>query len=128
MNIRRHHATAVAMSPVSLHYAARGLSLPAPDAATFARLSQALDPVRALGLPLDPALARGVFEPFVTPLTGPLVTEAPSETAPLAPAQNYIAWLARTGLDELSSGRRHDCPAGCSTRSPSLIFFEARGR
>ena len=111
-------ATAVAMSPVSLSYAARGLSLPAPDAATFARLRQALEPVRALGLPLDPALARAVFDPSVTTLSGPLVADQPSETAPLVPAQNYIAWLTRTGVDQVRTG---DPPAGANTLLFTLL-------
>ena len=97
-------ATAVAMSPVSLAYGARGLSLPPPDAAAFARLQQALGPVHALGLPLDPALARAAFEPLVTPLTGPLVTDQPSETEPLPPGQNYITWLVQSGLDAVRDG------------------------
>jgi predicted nucleic acid-binding Zn-ribbon protein len=111
-------ATAVAMSPVSLTYAARGLSLPVPDAATFARIQQGLEPVRALGLGLDPALARAVFEQFATPLIGPLVTEAPSETAPLPQAQNYIAWLARSGLEDVRNGVP---PGGANTLLFALL-------
>jgi hypothetical protein len=111
-------AIAVAMSPVSLKYTARGLSLPTPDAATFARVQQALGPARALGLQLDPALARAVFEPFVTLLTGPLVTDQPSETAALQQAQNYIAWLVRSGLDDLRNGVP---PGGANTLLFALL-------
>ena len=111
-------ATAVAMSPVSLAYGARGLSLPLTDAAMFARLQQALGPVRALGLQLAPALARGVFEPFVTSLTGPLVTDQPSESAPLPRAQNYITWLAQSGLDTLRDGVP---PGGANTLLFALL-------
>jgi hypothetical protein len=111
-------ATAVAMSPVSFKYGARGLSLPVPDAAMFARLQQALSPARALGLQLEPALARAAFESFVTPLTGPLVTDQPSETAPLPQAQNYIIWLANNGLDTVRNGVP---PSGANTLLFALL-------
>jgi hypothetical protein len=111
-------ATAVAMGPVSLKYAARGLSLPVPDAVTFARVQQAIGPVRALGLQLDPAIAQAVFEPFVTLLTGPLVIDQPSETLPLPRAQNYIAWLIRSGLDEVRNGVP---PGGANTLLFALL-------
>ena len=70
-------ATAVAMSPVSLRYAARGLSLPAPDAATFARLragARAGPGARARrSTRRSPAPSSSRSS---TPLTGPLVTDA----------------------------------------------------
>ena len=57
------------------------------------------------GSPLDPALARAVFEPFVTPLTGPLVADQPSETAPL-PAAAELHHLARPQRPRHAAHRR----------------------
>jgi len=94
-------AAALAMSPVSVAFAARDLSVPAPDDASFARRQAALAAVRALGLAQDPALARAVFDPGAAPLTGPLVAAKQSEVAPLPPAENYLDWLAAAGLDDL---------------------------
>ncbi len=110
-------AGAVAMSPVSAHFGARGLSL-AFDVSTFARMRQALEPVTQLGLALDPALARAVFDPAVTPLTGPLVADAVSETAPLPQAANFIVWLVNSGLDALRTGAP---PAGANTLLFALL-------
>ena len=111
-------ANAVAMSPVSMRYAARAVTVPAPDAATFMRLAQALLPVQALGLPLDPALARAVFGPSATSLTGPLVADQPSETVPLPAAQSYINWLVFNGLDTLRTGAP---PGGANTLLFALL-------
>ncbi len=112
-------ATAVSMGPVSTYHAARGLSLPAPDALTFVRLGQALQPIQALGLPLDPALAQAVFGSLITPLTGPLVTEAPSETAPMPAATSYVNWLVYNGLDTVRSGAP---PGGANTLLFALLL------
>jgi hypothetical protein len=96
-------AGAVAMSPVSVHFGARGLSL-AGDVSAFARVRQALEPVTQLGLTVEPALAHAVFDLDVTTLTRPLVADAVSETAPLPQATNFITWLVNSGLDALRTG------------------------
>ena len=74
---------------------------PGADAATFARLAQALAPIRALGLPLDPALARRRLRAGSSPpLTGPLVADAAvGDARRCPPAQSYVTWLAFNGLD-----------------------------
>ena len=111
-------ANAVAMSPVSMRYAARGVTLPAPGR----RHVHAPRPGAAAGpgarAALDPALARAVFGPSATPLTGPLVADQPSETAPLPAAQNYINWLVRNGLDTLRTGAP---PGGANTLLFALL-------
>jgi hypothetical protein len=112
-------AAALAMSPVSMSFAARGLALPVRDSASDERHRQALAAVRYLNLDLDPALASAVFDPLATPLTGPLVTTDPSETAPLSAAANYITWLAAAGVDQLRGGTP---PSGAN----SLLFVLLR--
>ena len=111
-------AGAVAMSPVSVHYAARGVTRPAADIGTFARFAQALAPIRALGLSLTPALAGAVFDPQVAPLTGPLAADAPSETVAVPAAQSYVYWLVSNGLDTLRSGAP---PGGANTLLFALL-------
>ncbi|HEX2442261.1 MAG TPA: hypothetical protein VHT71_28370, partial [Methylomirabilota bacterium] len=108
----------LAMSPVSLAFAARGLSLPAADASSFVRTQAALAAVRALDLGVEPALAGAVYDALATELTGPLVTAAASESDPLPAAANYIAWLADAGLDTLRTGAP---PAGSDTLLFALL-------
>ncbi|HEY3019349.1 MAG TPA: hypothetical protein VGJ32_04110, partial [Solirubrobacteraceae bacterium] len=109
---------ALAMSPISLGFAARGLALPPPDAPTFDRRQAALAAVRALDLGIEPALARAGYDAIASELTGPLVTAAPSESEPLAPDTNYIAWLASAGLDAI---RAATPPAGGDTLLFALL-------
>ncbi|MCX5065997.1 hypothetical protein OOJ91_08885 [Micromonospora lupini] len=111
-------AGSVAMSPVSVHYAARVVTRPAPDFGTILRVAQALAPIRALGLTLDPALAVAVFDRQFAALTGPLVADAPSETAAVPAAQNYIRWLVLSGLDAVRSSPP---PAGANTLLFALL-------
>ena len=106
------------MSPVSVHYAARGVTRPDADVGTFARLAQALAPLRALGLTLDPALAGAVFDPQLAALTGPLAADAPSETVALPSAQSYLYWLVYNGLDTVRSGAP---PGGANTLLFALL-------
>src|SRR5439155_12551841 len=108
-------AGSVAMSPVSVHYAARAVTHPDPDFGTFDRVAQALAPIRALGLTLDPALAAAVFDRQIAALTGPLAADAPSETAAVPVAQNYVRWLVLNGLDTVRTGAP---PAGAN----ALLF------
>ena len=110
---------ALAMSPVSVAFAARGLELQPPSGlATFTTRQSALEAVRALGLDLDPLLSRAGFEVTAEPLTGPLVAPAPSETEPLPPEADYIAWLARADLDTLRTGSP---PSGANTLLFALL-------
>jgi len=111
-------AGSVAMSPVSVHYAARGVTRPDADIGAFARLAQALAPIRALGLALDPALAGAVFDRQIAGLTGPLAADAPSETAAIPAAQSYVSWLVRNGLDTVRSGAP---PGGANTLLFALL-------
>ncbi|MDA0171420.1 hypothetical protein OJ998_20135 [Solirubrobacter taibaiensis] len=111
-------ATAVSMSPTSLHFASRDVTLPGPDALTFNRVAQALAPLRALGLQLTPELAHAVFDPNVTDLTGPLVTAQPGDTA-MPAATNFLTWLATSGLEALRTGTP---PAGAN----ALLFVLLR--
>jgi hypothetical protein len=111
-------AGSVAMSPVSVHYATRGVTRPDTDIGTFARLAQALAPMRALGLALDPALAGAVFDRQLTGLTGPLAADAPSETVAVPAAQSYVHWLTFNGLDTLRSGAP---PGGANTLLFALL-------
>lgn len=111
---------ALTMSPFSLRYAARDLVLhPRPDSEdTFARRQHALAPARALNLPTEPPLADAGCMPAITPLTGPPVTAEPSESDPLPPEGNYIAWLADSGLEAV---RAATPPAGGSTLLFALL-------
>ena len=104
-------ATAVAMGPVSLHYAARGLSLPAP------RRRHVRAPRAGAA---DRSARSGCRSTRRSP--GPCSSRSsrrsparwsptqPSETAPLPAAQNYINWLVRQrprhGAHRRSPGRR----------------------
>lgn len=111
-------AEAVAMGPVSLRAATRGVTLPTPDAGTFSRIGQALQPIQALGLPLQPALARAVFGGLAAPLSGPFAADQPSETAPMPAAQSYISWLVNNGLDTVRTGTP---PSGANTLLFALL-------
>jgi hypothetical protein len=111
-------AGSVAMSPVSVHYGARGVTRPATDIGTFARLLHGLAPIRALGLALIPALAGAVFDRQLAALTGPLAADAPSETVAVPAAQNYVNWLVRNGLDTVRSGTP---PGGANTLLFALL-------
>ena len=111
-------AGSVAMSPVSVHYATRGVTRPAADIGTFFRLLQGLAPIRALGLPLVPALAGAVFDRQFAGLTGPLAADAPSETVAIPAAQSYVSWLVRNGLDTVRSGAP---PGGANTLLFALL-------
>ncbi|MBE2315697.1 hypothetical protein DVA67_006905 [Solirubrobacter sp. CPCC 204708] len=111
-------ATAVSMSPHSLRHSIRGVTTPSPDALTFARVAQALAPLRALNLDLQPELAHAVFESAATELTGPLVTAQPGD-APMPTGASFIAWLAASGLDALRTGTP---PAGAN----ALLFVLLR--
>jgi hypothetical protein len=111
-------AGSVAMSPVSVHYGARGVTRPAADIGTFARLAQALAPIRALGLALDPALTGAVFDRQLAALTGPLAADALSETAALPAAHSYLRWLVDNGLDTVRSGAP---PGGANTLLFALL-------
>ena len=96
---------ALTMSPVSVGFAARALELqPATGLGGFTTRQSALEAVRALGLDLDPLLSRAGFEAAATPLTGPLVADEPSETDPLPPDGDYVAWLAAADLETLRTG------------------------
>jgi predicted nucleic acid-binding Zn-ribbon protein len=109
---------ALAMSPVSLAFDARGLALPPPTAFTFDRFQAALAVVRALNLGIEPVLSRAGYAGTASLLTGPLVTATPSEFEPLAPDANYIAWLASAGIDEIRTGNP---PAGGATLLFALL-------
>ena len=111
-------ADSVAMSPVSVHYAARGVTRPDADIGTFARLAQALAPIRALGFALDPALTGAVFDRQLTGLTGPLAADALSETVAVPVAQSYVHWLVFNGLDTVRSGSP---PGGANTLLFALL-------
>ena len=106
------------MSPVSLAFDARGLALPPPNAFTFDRQQAALAAVRALNLGIEPVLSRAGYAGIASPLTGPLVTAAPSEIEPLAPEANYVAWLANASLDQIRAGTP---PAGGDTLLFALL-------
>src|SRR5205814_1870237 len=84
----------------------------------FARLAQALAPIRALGLGLDPALAGAVFDRQLARLTGPLAADAPSETVALPAGQSYLNWLVYNGLDTVRSGAP---PGGANTLLFALL-------
>ncbi len=111
-------ADAVATSPVSLRYDARGLALPAPDAITFTRVAQALEPVRQLGLAIDPVLARAAFDRTAATLTGPLVVGRPVDATALPSGENYLAWLTNTGYETVRTGTP---PAGANTLLFALL-------
>lgn len=95
---------ALAMSPVSVAFEARGLALPAPNALTFDRRQAALAAVRALDLGIEPVLSRAAYAGAASTVTGPLVAPMLSETEPLAGEANYVAWLADAGLDQIRTG------------------------
>ena len=80
---RRARRRAVAMSPVSVHYARARRHAARPPTSRRSRGSRRrCAPIRALGLALEPALARAVFDPAATALTGPAGRRTqPSETA-----------------------------------------------
>jgi hypothetical protein len=97
---------ALAMSPVAVAFAARGASLQPDDDPEegFGLRKRALAAIRALALSAEPQLARAGFEPAATELTGPLVAEQVSETEPLAPDRNPVAWLVEAGFDQIRGG------------------------
>jgi hypothetical protein len=111
---------ALEMSPIAVRYAARALGLhPDTNAAdAFARRQQALALPRALDLPFEPPLARAGFELATTDLTGPAVTDAPSETDPLPDDGNYVRWLAGSGWEAVRNGQP---PAGGDTLLFALL-------
>ena len=84
----------------------------------FAGRQAALALPRALDLDVDPPLAGAGFAAGAIELTGPAVTDAPSETDPLPAAGNYVHWLSTVGWQAV---RDDQPPAGGDTLLFALL-------